>query len=92
MRDRAAQRALLGEAAPAAAPFAVIIASPEAPERFVLVAQDGEIDGVRFAFGERTLASPRPAIEGTINVVRCSALFAGTAVYDGTDEDEHDET
>ncbi|KYG07458.1 hypothetical protein BE21_29360 [Sorangium cellulosum] len=91
VRDRAAQRALFGDTAPPAAPFAVIIASPEGPDRFVLVAQEGAVDGYRFAYGELTLASPRSAIEGAIEIVRHSALFAGTAAHDGTDEDEDED-
>lgn len=90
MLDADAQRSFFEATPPPRTPFVVLAAVPEGPERLVLVAEDGAIDAYRFAYGELHLVSSRNAIEGAIEIVRHSALFAGQA-DDFFDEDPSDE-
>ncbi|MDC0740070.1 SMI1/KNR4 family protein [Polyangium mundeleinium] len=89
IRDSAAQRGFFGETSPPSAPFAVLLAQPKGADRFVLLSEDGIVDGYRFAYDDLSLASPKSAIEGAIEILRHAALFA--AVEEGLEEDEEGE-
>ncbi|MDC3952757.1 SMI1/KNR4 family protein [Polyangium jinanense] len=85
IRDRAAQRSMFGEATPPASPFAVLLVSPGTADGFLLLSEEGMVDGYQFADEDLSLTSPKSALEEGIESVRHAALFAGE------DEEEVDE-